>query len=325
MNPGPTLPGALRRLRPLVPLAQLAAGLLVLAATVRLVDGSGIARRLAGIEPVPFALALLAVQVQVLVSALRWRFTARRLGQALPLGRAVAEYYLASLLNQILPGGVAGDAVRVLRSSRERGGERRTARAAQAVVLERLSGQVVLLGAALAGVLLAPLVYGRDLPGRWTPLVLAGVLLLAVLLGLALTRARGRAAGFIATMGPALGEAFFRRGAPLVQLASSLVVVAAYLAAFALAGAAVGAPLGLGAALLLVPLVLLSMLLPVSVGGWGVREGAAAAILPVAGLGAQDAVAASLVYGLASLLGAMPGLLVLLRFAVARRRRRATA
>ncbi|MBB3950038.1 uncharacterized membrane protein YbhN (UPF0104 family) [Aureimonas jatrophae] len=323
MNRVATPTGALRRLHPLLPLAQAGAGLLVLVLTVRFVDASGVARLLSTLNPVAFALAVLAVQVQVVVSALRWRFTARRLGQHLPLGRAVAEYYLASLLNQILPGGVAGDAVRVLRSRHGGEGEdeSRTGRALQAVVLERLSGQVVLLGAALGGVVLAPFVYGRSLPGGWPGLVAPGGLLLLILAGLAFSARRGRAAERLRALGPALAAVFLRRGAPILQIASSLVVVGGYLAAFALAGAAVGAPLDPVAVVLLVPLVLLSMLLPVSVGGWGVREGAAAAILPVAGLGADQAVAASLVYGLASLVGAAPGLLVVLRWGFRRSRR----
>lgn len=57
------------------------------------------------------ALAL-TVPMQVL-SALRWSFTCGRLGNPLPLRRAVAEYYLASLLNMTLPGGVTGDAARI--------------------------------------------------------------------------------------------------------------------------------------------------------------------------------------------------------------------
>ena len=52
--------------------------------------------------------ALALSVVQVLVSAWRWRFTAGRLGIALPFGEAVREYYLSMFVNQVLPGGVFG-------------------------------------------------------------------------------------------------------------------------------------------------------------------------------------------------------------------------
>lgn len=319
MHTGPFLSEAARRLRPVLPLAQILAGFVALALVLRLVDRGGIVPLLREAEVAPIVLAVLAVQVQILVSALRWRFTAGRLSQPMTIGRAVAEYYLATLLNQILPGAVAGDALRVLRQSQGSVGEKRVRRAAQAVALERLSGQLVLLAAALAGVLFGPSVFGLDLPGGAIAVVLAALLLATVVLATLLALTKGRTAAFLARTRPVLEATFLQGGALLVQLASSFTVVGAYLAAFALAGAAVGAPLGPAAALLLVPLVLLSMLLPVSVGGWGVREGAAAAILPVAGLTPQAAVAASLAYGLASLVGALPGLLVILRGALRRR------
>ena len=62
-----------------------------------------------------------------------------------------------------------------------------------------------------------------------------------------------------------------------------------------------------------IPLILLAMALPISVGGWGLREAAAAAVLPPLGWSAEAAVATSALYGLSALLGASPGALVLLR------------
>jgi hypothetical protein len=51
------------------------------------------------------------------------------------------------------------------------------------------------------------------------------------------------------------------------------------------------------------------MLVPVTISGWGLREGAAAALLPVAGIAASDALAASIVFGLLGLVAVLPGLL----------------
>ena len=92
--------------------------------------------------------------VQVLVSAWRWRFTAGRLGIDLPFGEAVREYYLSMFVNQVLPGGVVGD---VSRAWRHAAAQRLTTSsggpAIRAVVLERLSGQLVMVGVASASVL----------------------------------------------------------------------------------------------------------------------------------------------------------------------------
>ena len=58
--------------------------------------------------------------------------------------------------------------------------------------------------------------------------------------------------------------------------------------------------------------VLMSMLIPVSIAGWGVREATAAGLWIVVGLTAEDGVAISAAYGLLVLLSSLPGALFLL-------------
>src|SRR3546814_17960618 len=63
-------------------------------------------------DPASLFLGVLIVQSQIVLSAMRWRFTAGRLGMRLTRGRAVGEYYVATFLTQVLPAGAAGDALR---------------------------------------------------------------------------------------------------------------------------------------------------------------------------------------------------------------------
>lgn len=299
---------------------RIAVPILILGALALTLDVDETAKALSASDPLLIGAAILAVEVQIVVSALRWRFTSARLGQPIGLSRAVGEYYLASLLNQVLPGGVAGDAVRSIRSAHgaraeDTGGGAGLRVSVQSVMLERLSGQIALFFAAGIGLLAAPLGLGISLPSESIRLV-GIVALVAVLVGLggwlSARFAKGRVKTFLETFGPAIRQAFWRRRAFLVQAISSLTVVFAYLGAFAACAAAIGQPIGLAATLALVPLVLLSMLVPVSIAGWGLREAAAAALLPFAGMNAESAVAASVLYGLVSLAGALPGLFVVL-------------
>ena len=87
------------------------------------------------------------VQIQVVLSAIRWQVTAVRLGQALSVPRAIREYYLATLGNLSLPGGITGDAARVYRN-RQAGG---VGVSAQSVLIERLAGQLALLVVTFSG------------------------------------------------------------------------------------------------------------------------------------------------------------------------------
>jgi uncharacterized membrane protein YbhN (UPF0104 family) len=88
-----------------------------------------------------------------LCCAWRWSVVVRGLGVVLPLGPAVAAYYRSQFLNTTLPGGVLGDVHRAVRQGRESGDVRRGARAA---VWDRVSGQGVQLAVTVAVLLALP-------------------------------------------------------------------------------------------------------------------------------------------------------------------------
>ncbi|MCA0998009.1 lysylphosphatidylglycerol synthase transmembrane domain-containing protein [Alloyangia pacifica] len=271
-----------------------------------LADGREALRRLAELSP-GWGLATLALLNAVtLLSALRWRRTAAALGLQMPRGEAAREYYMAQFVNQTLPGGVLGDAARAARS-RQNGP---LSRAAQAVVLERAAGQAGMGFVALTGlVLMLAGVGGPSALGFAPSLWLPGAMLVLMLGALAVlaSQRRGRAQGWRAAARIAL------LGQWRTQGALSLVIAALTVAAFVTAARASGSLLPAGHAALIVPLILTAMLLPASVAGWGWREGAAAALFPLAGLSAEAGLAASIAFGLISLLSALPGAFFLRR------------
>jgi len=100
-----------RALRRLGRVARVVAPPVFIALLLWRVEVRSIGAHLARLD-VRFVGAFLAVSVLLYaVCAWRWSFTASRLGVALPLRRAVLDYYLSTLLNQVLPVGVAGDVV----------------------------------------------------------------------------------------------------------------------------------------------------------------------------------------------------------------------
>ena len=96
-----------------------------------------------------------------------------------------------------------------------------------------------------------------------------------------------------------------------------------YVLVFLVSARAVGIETPLGTLVPLIPPVLMTMLIPVSVAGWGVREAAAAALWAGAGLTPEDGAAVSVAYGLLVLVSSAPGLLVLMRATIGDRDRRA--
>ncbi|WP_205598521.1 lysylphosphatidylglycerol synthase domain-containing protein, partial [Halomonas sp. NO4] len=123
----------------------------LLAALALWLDPRTVVAAVEGVAPGWVLLGLALTLPQVALCAWRWRLTARLLD--LPLGwrRALHDYYLALFLNQVLPGGVMGDAARAWRHA---GASGRRGGAWRAVVIERASGQLAMLLLTLA-VLLA--------------------------------------------------------------------------------------------------------------------------------------------------------------------------
>lgn len=277
----------------------------------RAIDGPAALDLVLGADPVWLLAAVLALNGQTALSALRWRLTARGLGQSITLGRAIREYYLSQIVNQSLPGGVLGDAGRAVRARHEAG----LKRAGQAVVFERLAGQLALFGVTGAAVFLVWIrPDGTALPDwvlRLVALTGGALFVAGVVLWVISRRARGWgrhirdwSAAFAASV---LAPAVLPR-----QIMLSLGTTALNLLAFAICARATGTTLPLAAIMIIVPLILLTMLIPISISGWGLREGAAAALFPVIGATATEGFAASFAFGLMFLVSVLPGVVVLL-------------
>ena len=294
--------------RPVLRAVQITVTLGLLALLWRLVDGQAALAHLAGAQPLWLAGALALLTAQTVLSALRWRLTAGQFGIRLDLRTALSEYYLSQIVNQVLPGGVLGDAGRALRARVQSG----LMASGQAVLFERLAGQIALF-ALFAGAVLASLA----LPGgfQWLSTMLLAPLLslIAGITGFWLVlwsvgpRLPGRTGSALGAFKAAFRRALWAPRVRLRQIATSLGTALLNVAAFACCAAAVGVHLPPLAALVLVPPILLMMLVPITVSGWGLREGAAAALLLGVGATAAEGLAASVAFGLTLIVAALPG------------------
>ena len=105
------------------------------------------------------------------------------------------------------------------------------------------------------------------------------------------------------------------------QLAlASVLVVAGHTATFVIAARVAGSTASLGELVALLMVVQTAMVIPLSIGGWGLREGAAAWAFGAAGLGAATGVTVATLYAVLMLAAVAPGAGLLLRDAVRRRR-----
>jgi uncharacterized membrane protein YbhN (UPF0104 family) len=309
-----------------VPWLRIIGGVAMLIALASALGTGAFAAGLRVVGPWSAAAALAIGLMTTVFTALRWRLIARRVGLRLDVAEAVAESYRAVFLNSVLPGGVLGDVDRARRHGREAGDVGRSTRV---VVLERTAGQVVLIAAALLVIPTHPALIPSLLGGvKTVPIVLIGVGL-GVLAALTVVLLRARRTGAHERWRRAASKALsdlrsgvLARGAWPQVLLLSAGALAGYLGLFLVAAYSAGTHASVWALLPLLLLALMAMGLPISVGGWGPREGVAAVSFWMAGLGAPLGVTVSVAYGVLTLIASLPGAFVVL---MGRRRAAAAA
>jgi uncharacterized membrane protein YbhN (UPF0104 family) len=258
--------------------------------------------------------AIVATAAGMVLAAVRWSTVLSGMGLHTGLRTLVNHYLAGNFVGNFLPSTIGGDVLRVRRLALANG---RGADTTASVVLERLTGWLVLPLITLVALAANPGL--RELGGASAlaaGIAVATLVVLALLLlAVGHPRLGGRLAGndgwraFAAAVHLGVNRLRHNPGAAFVVLASSLayqlmVVLAAFCAARALGLDAVG----LTATLAFFPAVAIAQVLPISLGGLGVREWSLVLFLDPLGVQAGRAMALGfLVYGLnlaVSLLGA---------------------
>jgi uncharacterized membrane protein YbhN (UPF0104 family) len=272
-----------------------------------------------GLRAVTWQAVLAAVMLTVLTtvcSAWRWRVVARALGVDIGLPDAVGAYYRSLFLNSVLPGGVLGDVHRAVMHGRRAGD---MARGLRAVAWERMWGQVIQAVVTVVVLLTLPSPVRPALP-----YVLAGAAGLAGCAALIVRRAARHGRPRLARAAQAV-SADLRCGLlardvwPQLTLASVLVV-AGHTVTFVIAARVAGCTAPLGELVALLMVVQVAVVIPLSIGGWGLREGAAAWAFAAAGLGAAAGITVATLYAVLMLAAVAPGAGLLVGDAVRRRR-----
>jgi uncharacterized membrane protein YbhN (UPF0104 family) len=298
-----------------VPLLRLAGGVTVLWFLVRLVGAAPFEDGLRAVTWPAVVAAVMLTALTTVCSAWRWRVVARALGMGIDLPGAIGAYYRSLFLNSVLIGGVIGDVYRAVTHGRRAGD---VVRGVRAVAWERLWGQVI--QAVVTGVVLLTL----PSPVRPAlPYILGGVAGVAGCAALVVRGASRRGRSRLARTARAISDDL-RCGLlaahvwPQLILASVLVV-AGHTATFVIAARVAGSTAPLGELVALLMVVQTAAVIPLGIGGWGLREGAAAWAFAAAGLGAATGVTVTTLYAVLMLAAVTPGAGLLLTDAVRRR------
>lgn len=296
----------------LIPKVLISAALIVF--VLSKVDLASAQARLLDVAPAMLAAAVGVFLLQYVACGLRWRAVLEPLGARIPFLRVLRLFYVGNFFHQTLPASVGGDAVRTYLVYRDGA----TLRAAiHAIMLERVATVAALV---FLVALVQPVFQARvgEAAGGWLGPV-AAVGALAVIAGIALisrldrvpqTWRRGRIMAALANLAVDTRAIFFSPGSAARVIGfAGLGHANLALGVFVLARG-LGLDVDLIDCIALFLPVLLITALPISIAGWGVREGGMVYAFGLIGVAPADALVLSVLYGFFTLVLALPGGLV---------------
>jgi glycosyltransferase 2 family protein len=251
------------------------------------------------------------------VGALRWHWLLRVASIRISYGQLGRIYAVSTFSNAVLPTAVGGDVTRALLLTRERG---RIVRVALTIVVDRAMALLGLLAVAWAGIAIEP-----DSSPRGTVATLAVITVGVVVGGLVVVWAAGDASHRIGRFVPRRLEQSARdlRETLTMYVREPRVVAAAIAASvvfqllvtahLVLIADAFDIGLGFEVAAVTLALVTVATLFPVSIAGFGIREGSYVLVLAGVGISATDATVISLSTVVVMLLASLPGAYLVIR------------
>ncbi|MEW6367778.1 MAG: lysylphosphatidylglycerol synthase transmembrane domain-containing protein [Acidobacteriota bacterium] len=259
--------------------------------------------------------ALAGLLAERYVVSYRWELllVAKRI--RIPFGGLVKVYFLSGFLGTFLPSSIAPDFVRVWVASRNGA---KSHDVLSSVIIDRVIGLYSLLLMALFALLALTVAPNPTLKLNvpWQALaVLAALALGAALYPFPPLRRSSSGRGGLAAR---LWEHFLkfyescesyksRRGTLLSVLLISLVNQSLAVLVIWFVARSLGAELSLVYLFLIVPVVSVLVMIPISLGGLGVQEGAYAYLFTLAGLDTQLSIAIALLFRALTLLSTLPG------------------
>ena len=291
-------------------LLRLAATALILTLIMRSINTAQVWQVLKKTRLDYLAAALLLQFASTAVSAYRWQLIMQNLGFGQNFAFYWRSYFKGMFFNQGLPTSIGGDAVRMLDVAncgfRKRG-------ALYGVMVDRIIGLGALLSLTLLAYLLNPNLLPKQVHRPIFLIISAGAL---GFFGIFFIK-------YFTWLNRFPKLAIISIIAERLHLALSsqrvlLVIASLFIPFFALLGFfATGWALGLEYSLMtyfaLVPPALVLTVIPISVAGWGVREGALVGLFSLIGADKTAVLMMSLLYGITLIIVSLPGLLSYLK------------
>ncbi len=288
--------------------AKLLVTLLLLTWLLTGVDWNEFTRILSQTPALPLICAVVLLTTTFIPVARRWQLLVQALGGKLVYPESLRVTTLTALINQCVPSNLGGDAYRVLMVTRQGMAWKR---ALLAAFVDRFVALFALAIVALLGIFVIINTAGAADFALLT-IVGAGTLVLGVIAAWLILRSRffrelAKRIEILKRLLDVLADLLNNPAKTGSLVALSLGVHCLTVAVMAIVAINTGLDVPLLAVLGVCAVGLLLARLPISIGGWGVREGAYVVAFSAFGVSREAALAASITYGLTELAMAIVG------------------
>lgn len=270
--------------------------------------------KILGAEAYYLWLAFLVTIAQIWICVIRWRAVLTAIDATLSFVEGLRIYLIGFFFNQALPSSVGGDAVRIY-STYKRGLP--LSSAINGVMLERVA---TVLGLIILIVVTSPLLIDR-VGGEETAWVvlsvsvlgaggLAGLIILMFLNQLPSVISHWPLISGLGILAVDTRQVFLNPVNAVKALGWSLAGHANIALVVFLLGLSLNLQITFLDCMILMPPVMLIITLPISIAGWGVREGAMVAGLGLIGIPGEEALVLALMFGIVGVLMGVPGSII---------------
>ncbi len=257
-----------------------------------------------------FAIVIAVLTLCNCASAYRWYLVLIELKQHFRLGTTVRLVFIGVFFNQVLPSSIGGDAIRTYYLSKH---EVSLTTATTSVLIDRLSGLIGMSLLTAFGILVL-LLFDASIELLMISVLLSSGGLIGTFLILNIHKFPQYSwiPSFIEharTFSRASKSLLFSRAGVRVT-GCSVIAQLLTIFSFIVIGHTLDIALSPAIWFAIVPQMLMATILPISFAGWGVREGVLVFALAYYSVGTEEALAASIIFGIAQIIRSLPGGLV---------------
>ncbi len=256
-------------------------------------------------------LAILFQLLSTLLAGYRWGQVMKKLEFGKRSDFYMRSYFKGSFFNQGLPTSIGGDAIRVLDVART-GHRKRDAFIG--VFIDRILGLAGLLILNLAANYFLPELLPHNLFLMINLIVLSGVIGFVAFIYIHKIKYlyKGRLLNYIMRVSAQLNKILHNARSISFHLVIGVLIHLFSIINIYLIGQSVGLEYSVLTMAVIVPPVILLTLIPVSLAGWGIREGAMIGLFGLIGAVQANVLSMSIIYGIILIIASLPGLYIFL-------------